>query len=85
MSTIETKIQPATNRNHIVSALTKLLVTLRFLANGKFQQRSAVEFGLSHPTVCKILGEVVDGLSSADTIKRFIKVPSDIAEVRLNQ
>ena len=85
LSTIETKIQPATNRIPSVSALTKLFVTLRFLATVKFQQRSAVEFCLSQPTICKILGEVVDGLSSADTVKRLIKVPSDIAEVRLNQ
>ena len=28
---------------------------------------------------------MIDKLPSADTVKRFIKFPSDIAEVRLNQ
>lgn len=63
LSLIENLIQPATNRNQSISALTKVLVTLRFLATGKYQQCSAVKFGLSQPTV-----EVLDAITHPDIV-----------------
>ena len=85
LSLIENLIQPATNRNQSVSALTKVLVTLRFLATGKYQQCSAVEFGLSQPTVCKIISEVLDAITRPEIVKQFVNFPQSIDEVRLNQ
>ena len=85
LSLIENKIQPATRRNQSVPALTKLLVALRFYATGKFQQCSAIEFGLSQSTICRIVDEVTNALSQPEVIRRFIGFPVSLEEVRLNQ
>ena len=60
---MQDKISPATNRNHAVSATQKVLITLRFLANGSFQQVTGdTVASLDKSTVSRIIRQVTVAL-----------------------
>ncbi|XP_041347098.1 putative nuclease HARBI1 isoform X1 [Gigantopelta aegis] len=78
-------ICPLTHRSQSVDAVTKVLVTLRYLATGKFQLCSGDDHGVSQPTVSRIVQQTLDSLTSNEIIKRFIKFPTDPNEIRRHQ
>ena len=60
---LQDEISPATNRNHAVSATQKVLITLRFLATGNFQQVTGdTVAGLDKSTVSRIIRQVTVAL-----------------------
>ncbi|XP_067658811.1 putative nuclease HARBI1 [Haliotis asinina] len=81
---IGAQIQPLTGRNHAIDATTKLLVTLRFLATGKFQLCNGDDHGLSQPSVSRAIYTTVEALSAPAMVARFIHFPSP-AECQRNK
>ena len=71
---VEDEISPATNRSQPVSAMQQVLITLRYLASGSFQQVTGDTIvGLDKSTVCRIIRRVTVALSRK--IDLFIKFP----------
>ncbi|WAR09868.1 hypothetical protein MAR_034944 [Mya arenaria] len=64
-------LEPATMRHKSLSAMDKLLITLRYLATGGIQLNDADMHNVSQPAVSKILTEVTNHLSSADVLGKF--------------
>ena len=63
-SLIEDEISPTSNRTKPVSATKQVLITLRFLASGSFQQVTGdTVSGLHKSTVCRIIRRVTVALS----------------------
>jgi hypothetical protein len=68
------EISPATNRSHAVSAINQVLITLRFLASGSFQQVTGdTVASLDKSSVCRIIRRVTVALSRK--IDQFVKFP----------
>ena len=73
-SLIEDEISPTTNRTKPVSATKQVLITLRFLASGSFQQVTGdTVSGLHKSTVCRIIRRVTVALSRR--LDEFVKFP----------
>ncbi|XP_028413867.1 putative nuclease HARBI1, partial [Dendronephthya gigantea] len=71
---VRDEISPATNRTHAVSATHQVLITLRFLASGSFQQVTGDTLAsLDKATVCRIIRRVTVALCRK--INQFIKFP----------
>ncbi len=71
---VEDEISPTTNRSQPVSVTTQVLITLRFLASGSFQQVTGdTVAGLDKSTVCRIIRRVTVALSRR--LDQFIKIP----------
>ena len=76
---VEDEISPATNRSQPVSAIQQVLITLRYLASGSFQQVTGDTIaGLDKSTVCRIIRRVTVALSRR--IDLFIKFPESQEE-----
>jgi hypothetical protein len=75
-------IDPNTKRNHSLSGLHKILITLRYLATGSIQLNYADVHGVSQPTVSRVITQVVNAIFESDLRKRFIKFPTSIEEIR---
>ena len=68
------EISPATNCSHAVSAINQVLITLRFLASGSFQQVTGdTVASLDKSSVCRIIRRVTVALSRK--IDQFVKFP----------
>ena len=68
------KISPTTNRSQSVSATKQVLITLRFLASGSFQQVTGdTVAGLDKSTVSRIIRRVTVALSRK--LDQFVKFP----------
>ncbi|XP_052806482.1 putative nuclease HARBI1 [Mya arenaria] len=74
-------LEPATMRHKSLSAMDKLLITLRYLATGGIQLNDADMHNVSQPAVSKILTEVTNHLSSADVLGRFVRFPLTVWEL----
>ena len=71
---VRDEIRPETNHTHAVSATNQVLITLRFLASGNFQQVTGDTFAnLDKTTVSQIIRRVTVALSRK--INQFIKFP----------
>lgn len=76
---VEDEISPATSRNQPVSAIQQVLITLRYLASGSFQQVTGDTIaGLDKSAVCRIIRRVTVALSRG--IDEFIKFPESQEE-----
>ena len=68
------EITPTTNRTHAVSSTHQVLITLRFLASGSFQQVTGDTLAsLDKATTCRIIRRVTVALCRK--INQFIKFP----------
>ena len=71
---VQDEISPETNRTHAVSATNQVLITLRFLACGSFQQVTGDTLAsLDKSTVSRIIRRVTVALSRK--MNQFIKFP----------
>ena len=71
---VEDEIRPTTNRSQPVSAINQVLITLRFLASGSFQQVTGDTLAaLDKSTVCRIIRRVTVALSRR--LDEFVKFP----------
>ncbi|XP_050687164.1 putative nuclease HARBI1 [Eriocheir sinensis] len=69
----------ATKRAHAIPTHTQVLVTLRFLASGTFQNVIADTTGLTQPSVSRIISSVTNILY--EKAKMEIKMPTNIYDV----
>ena len=71
---VQDEISPKTNRTHAVSATNQVLITLRFLASGSFQQVTGDTLAsLDKSTVSRIIRRVTVAISRK--MNQFIKFP----------
>ena len=76
---VEDEIAPITNRSEPVSAINQVLITLRYLASGSFQQVTGDTFvSLDKSTVCRVIRRVTVALSRK--VDQFIKFPQSQEE-----
>jgi hypothetical protein len=76
---VRDEISPETNRSHTVSATNQVLITLRFLASGSFQQVTGDSLAsLDKSTVSRIVRRVTVALSRK--MNQFIKFPQSQEE-----
>lgn len=68
------RLRPMSARSYAVPGLYKVMATLRFLATGSFQMVVGDMAGLSQPTICRHVWQVVDAL--VEIAPRFIKFPT---------
>ncbi|XP_033753051.1 putative nuclease HARBI1 [Pecten maximus] len=78
-------LESPTDRNHALSVTVKVAIGLRFLATGKMQLCNGDDFGVSQPTVSRVVTQFINALTMPQIVARFIKFPRSDAEVRLNQ
>ncbi|XP_056414715.1 putative nuclease HARBI1 [Hyla sarda] len=68
-----------TKRSHAVTGVTKLLSVLYFMASGLFQHVASSRFGISQPTFCRILKQVLRAMMLVT--KDYIKFPTTNDEI----
>ncbi|XP_041364333.1 putative nuclease HARBI1 [Gigantopelta aegis] len=78
-------VSPSTCRNKAISAEFKIVCTLRYLATGKMQLCNGDDFGLSQPSISKVITETLNALTTPVIIRRFITFPLNHHEVRMNE
>ena len=61
--------------NKALTAEHKIIITLRYLATGKFQLCNGDDLGVSQQTVSRVITETLDALCNQQILKRFIKFP----------
>ncbi|XP_063931351.1 putative nuclease HARBI1 [Zophobas morio] len=66
-------LEPATKRNHSISAKLQLLVTLRFLASASFQQVLGDNIGIHRSSTSRIITRVCNVIAALKP--RYIKMP----------
>ncbi|XP_052271216.1 putative nuclease HARBI1 isoform X2 [Dreissena polymorpha] len=59
---IKDDISPQCNRSHPLSSMTKLLITLQFLAKSEFYSEGGMTHGVSRSSVCKSIWQVLKAL-----------------------
>lgn len=69
------QIEPATFRNKSISSKDQLLITLRFLATGSFQQVIGDHINIHKSTVSRIVRRVIKCIASLKP--RYIKMPDN--------
>ncbi|XP_063232410.1 putative nuclease HARBI1 isoform X1 [Bacillus rossius redtenbacheri] len=77
---LEPLIRSRTDRNHAVSPLNKLLLTLRFYALGTMLSSVGDFVGVSKATASRIIKEVTFGIASLRPV--YIRMPSTEQEIR---
>ncbi|XP_046345474.2 putative nuclease HARBI1 isoform X1 [Haliotis rufescens] len=82
---LEQELSPITQRSCAVSCVTKVLVTLRYLATGKFQICNGDDHGLSQPTISRVIFQTLDSLTSHRILRRFVTFPVQPQEIRRHQ
>ena len=76
---VQDERSPVTNCSHPISATKQVLITLRFLASGSFQQVTGdTVAGLDKATVSRIISRVTVALSRR--IDQFIKFPQTLED-----
>jgi hypothetical protein len=77
-------LEPATQRRKSISALNKILLTMRFFATGAFQQLVGDTLAVHKSTACIIIQRVVHKI--AELKPHYIKMPSpeELQTVKLN-
>ena len=81
---VKEEIQSATKRSQALTPVTKVTITLRYLATGRMQLCSADDFGVSQSTVSRVITETVEALSAPNIVSQFIKFPRSQAAVDRN-
>ena len=82
---VRDRVSNGTNRNHGISSVHKLLITIRYLATGKMQLCNGDDMGVSQPTVSRAISVTLDSLTSPAVVSRFIRFPTDATAIRKNQ
>lgn len=77
-------LQPKTNRNHSLSSIQKILVTLRYFATDGIQLNDADIHKISQPSVSRIINEVTNAISNPVFSSRFIKFPLSRDQIQKN-
>lgn len=79
-SLIGEDLEPKTTRNNFtLSAIDKILITLRYYATASFHLVAADFYGVTESTVCRIVPIVSDKI--AGLCERFIRMPSTTEEL----
>ncbi|KAJ3665528.1 hypothetical protein Zmor_001020 [Zophobas morio] len=68
------ELEPTCNRRKSISALNQVLLTMRFLATGAFQQLVGDTFGVHKSTACIIIQRVVRKIAALKP--QYIKMPT---------
>ncbi|XP_066960858.1 putative nuclease HARBI1 [Macrobrachium rosenbergii] len=79
---IREAIANLTERSHAVTPEMKVALTLRYFATGKMQLCNGDDFGLSQPTISRIITQTVDALTVPRMIQRFVKFPTNPVEIQ---
>ncbi|XP_046577279.1 putative nuclease HARBI1 [Haliotis rubra] len=82
---LEHDLSPVTHRSCAVSCVTKVLVTLRYLATGKFQMCNGDDHGLSQPTISRVIEQTLQSLTSQRMVRRFVTFPTQAQDIRRHQ
>lgn len=83
-SMIGAELEPvASRKNFTISALDKILITLRYLATGCFYLVAADFYGVSESSVCNIVPVVVQKIAALR--ERFIRMPVTDDEIESNR
>jgi hypothetical protein len=77
---IEDKLEYGSDRNHSLTPINQLLITLRFYATGTFQLVVGDTFAVSKPTVCRVVHKVTAAIASLRA--KYIKFPATAKEKR---
>lgn len=76
-------LEPATSRTHAVPAHVKLLCSLHFLASGSYQSTVAAAGGISQPTFCRVLKQVLCALvKRAGNVIYFPKTKMEVSNLK---
>ncbi|KAG0726515.1 putative nuclease HARBI1 [Chionoecetes opilio] len=73
---VKDRIQSGTRRNHAISALLKVVVTLRYLATGRMQLCGGDDLGMSQSTVSRVITQTIEALATPDIVRQFIDFPT---------
>ncbi|KAL0882717.1 hypothetical protein ABMA27_001140 [Loxostege sticticalis] len=77
---LKNSLKRPTDRNHAVSPLDQILLTLRFYATGNIQQCSGDLFGLHKSTICRIIHHLSRVICCK--LRSVIKMPQNVEEIR---
>ncbi|CAH2013455.1 unnamed protein product, partial [Acanthoscelides obtectus] len=80
LSLIEEELESVTDRNHSISPINQLLLTLRFYATGNFLLTVGDFIKVSKSSASKIVKKVSEAIATFSG--RFIKMPSNDEEIR---
>ncbi|XP_062607876.1 putative nuclease HARBI1 [Saccostrea cucullata] len=82
---IGNEIRSTSVRNHALTSAEKILLTLRFLANGKMQLCNGDDMGVSQSSISRAISCTIKSLSFIQMVRRFINFPTSPDEIRRNQ
>ncbi|RVE40628.1 hypothetical protein evm_014723 [Chilo suppressalis] len=83
LALIEDKIKHETGRNHCISPVLQLLITLRFYATGSFYITIGDFGGIHNSTICRIIKKVTGAIASLR--QTFIQLPRSDEDIRRTQ
>ncbi|XP_052768749.1 putative nuclease HARBI1 isoform X2 [Mya arenaria] len=69
-------------RSRAIQAMTKLLITLQFLAKGEFYSEGGLVHGVSRSTVCVSVWQVVDAINQCVNNIKFPTTQADLASIK---
>lgn len=78
-------LQSHTKRNKALSPETKVAITLRYLATGKMQLCNADDFGITQPTISRVITQTLVALTQPQVYTQFVKFPRTAQEIRTKQ
>jgi len=78
---IGASLSPRTARHNSLSAIEKILITLRFLASGEYQINDGDLHQVSQSTVSKVITEVLQELASPVMIQEHVRFPTSVHDL----
>ncbi|XP_069509073.1 putative nuclease HARBI1 [Ambystoma mexicanum] len=83
LNELKPDLEPATSRTHAVPAHVKLLCSLHFLASGSYQSTVAAAGGISQPTFCRVLKQVLSAIvKRAGNVIYFPKTKMEMSNMK---
>ena len=82
---VRRQLESPTGRSMAISAEMKVMTTLRYLATGKMQLCNGDDFGLSQPSISRVISQTLDALSSSDILRQFVSFPVEAREIQTLQ
>ncbi|XP_045104728.1 putative nuclease HARBI1 [Portunus trituberculatus] len=82
---VRDELHSQTCRNKALSPELKVAITLRYLATGKMQLCSGDDFGVSQPTISRVIWQTITALTAPRVFHQFVKFPLTRQEVQRKQ
>ena len=78
-------LQSQTERNKALTPEMKIIITLRYLATGKMQLCNGDDFGVTQPTISRVITQTLNALTQPNIFRQFVNFPRARPEIEKKQ